>query len=278
MSRPGPASAQFNAELFDQLMGLVEGVAANAMNQFNRFNNSGADVGYDPQMRASQPFTNAGLPPIPAEMLGLLLNLAIPDPTDFASVPRAATRAAEGIRDVVRNVDSPTPMTVFRAETPTGAGPMSGTAGDVSFASVDPDTARALAYPGTRVLEATVSTRPGGFVDFTTPNFDTNDLLNRMIPNLDMSDPFISQSVAKVQSGESDLLELFRDLSARYGPGLQGIPGQSGIDAARFPANMGAVNRQTAAADEIAIYNREALNPINVYTDEEFKNLYPRRR
>jgi len=270
---PGPSSARANQEIFNQLMGLLDGVFANGLNQANRIGNPQGDYSYDPQMPLSQPFENAGLPPWASALLGLGFGAVLPGPGELAS----GLRAADTARDVVRATDAGTPLRAFRAELPSGAGPMAGVAGDVRYASVDPATARALAFPGTRVIEGTVSARPGGFVDLTDPAFDTADLLQRMIPHLDMADPMVAQSLARVQAGEMDMVELFRDLAARYGTDLGGIPAQAGIDAVRYPANMGAVNRQSAAADEIAFYNRDAFRPSNVYTDEEFRMLYPRR-
>ena len=271
---PGPTSARANQEIFNQLMGLFEGVFANGLNQANRIGTPEGDYSYDPQMPLSAPFENAGLPAWASALLGGAFGVALPGPNDF--VP--AARAAGAVRDVVRGTDAATPMRVFRAETPTGAGPMAGVTGGVRYASVDPATARALAYPGTRVLEGTVHAAPGGYLDMVNPNFDPADLIQRLMPHLDMADPMVAQSLARVQAGEMDMVELFRDLAARYGADLGGIPARAGIDAVRYPANMGAVNRQTAAADEVAFYNQSAFSPQNVYTDEEFRVLYPRGR
>lgn len=270
---PGPSSARANQEIFNQLMGLLDGVFANGLNQANRIGNPEGDFGYDPQMPLSQPFENAGLPPAAAQALGLLFGFAIPGPGEA----RAATRAVGAATDVIRGADASTPMRVFRAELPTGAGPMSGASGGVRFGTPDAATARSLAYPGTRVLEGTLHTSPGGYLDMVNPNFDTADLLERMIPHLDLGDPMVAQSLARVQAGEMEVVELFRDLAARYGMDLGGMPRAAGIDAIQYPANMGAVARQSAAAPEVAIYNQSAYRPMNVYTDEEFRMLYPRR-
>lgn len=271
---PGPSSARANQEIFNQLMGLFEGAFANGLNQANRIGTPEGDYSYQPQMPLSAPFENAGLPPWAAALLGAVTGVVLPGPNDIAP----AARAAGAVSDVVRAGDAGTPLRVFRAETPSGAGPMSGRVGDVRFGTPDADTARALAYPGTRVLEGTVHTRPGGYVDLANPNFETADLLSRMMPHLDLSDPMVAQSVARVEAGEMDIIELFRDLSARYGMDLGGVPARAGIDAVAYPANMGAVNRQTQAASEVAFYTPDAYRPTNVYTDEEFRNLYPRGR
>ncbi|MGM0386107.1 MAG: hypothetical protein ACQERF_09035 [Actinomycetota bacterium] len=285
MSAPGPSSAQFNQQIGNQVLDFIEGLFANGLNQANRIGNPEGDHSYDPNMRMSQPFENAGYGPQAAGLLGLIGLLATPDPTDIMQVAKVANRSQDAYR-VVRGADD-LPVTGFRSQTPSGRGPYTADMPEMQgqgFArsiSEGPEAARHHISPRAVVHEGQLAARQHGLLDLTGPAQQADPvLMQRLRGYLAEVDPDgrMVGALDEYESGYTSGLDLLVEMERTLGANDLGrLPRDIGMDLAKVPHNRNIGRPVNAPGAEYIAYSPDAWRPNNVYTPDEFERLFPRR-
>ena len=270
MSLPGPASAQFNQQLGNQVLDLIEALGANALNQFNRIGSPDGDHGYRADMRMSEPFENAGYGPVAATALGVLGLMALPDPMDAARAAKAVTRTADVMQPVM-NSRTGRPLELWRAEMPGGRGPIaadSGFQGSGRYFGEAPyvqDLAANPARSGAVVRQAQVMGRPGAVLDIAQEGVDNSDLMRRVLNSAveQAPDPntrrYLEGLSIQYGRGEVPDADVVRMLRNTFSGDLSGVASRSGMDSLIQFADDMADPRYL----EAVVFNPSAVRDVN---------------